>query len=202
LAGVSHQASFSAAKAGGTSKPLHHITAETCKNCHQEIYEQWKGSMPGQSTALQDPIHAAFYQMTVSDPKAEGVLAKETGKYPGCLNCHSPAAAYDANGKAVWQNFKEDPMKEDPKAVFLYMLGDEKGNPAPPPAAKQVLADTRLDPNETRTLEYDIPAENVAVIRAEALYHLLLPSMVKMLDQVLTDELKQPRLAAVTEVRL
>ena len=31
---------------------IHHISAETCKACHQEIYKQWQGSMHAQSTAL------------------------------------------------------------------------------------------------------------------------------------------------------
>ncbi len=371
--------------------PVSDTSAEACKRCHVEIYNQWKGSMHGQSTALKDPIHGAFYRMVVGDPTKEGV--KKKGTYPVCLNCHAPAAAldgrtkldakpayaegvsciachtmtrfkglagqdgklrygveayafssstlqapsgryysptpgkgparpfhpfpmdgnpmlktndacmgchdqrvnfkgaplcvtgkeysqsgafvtcqschmpevngvadhsmmgghsgdmvqraivmtmdarpagdtlkvrislrntlphafptgapfrnfyvkltaFDAKGNAVWQNFKKHPMKEDPKAMFWYMLGDERGHPVPPPKATQVLADTRLQPNETRVLEYAIPAQGVAMVRAEALYHLMLPPQVKMLDKVLTEALKAPRVAAVAEAWL
>lgn len=73
--------------------PLRHLSAEACKDCHQEIYNQWKGSMHANSTALKDPIHGAFYQAVVGDPKQEDL--KKNGKYPVCLQCHAPAAAKD-----------------------------------------------------------------------------------------------------------
>ncbi len=78
---------------------IHHISAETCKACHQEIYKQWQGSMHSQSTALTDPIHGAFYQKVVGSPTEEGVLHKASGKYPVCLNCHAPNAAMDKTTK-------------------------------------------------------------------------------------------------------
>ncbi|WP_167374161.1 multiheme c-type cytochrome [Bathymodiolus platifrons methanotrophic gill symbiont] len=43
-----------------SKKPLHHVSAKECKNCHEDIYSQWKGSMHANSTALKDPIHGAF----------------------------------------------------------------------------------------------------------------------------------------------
>jgi hypothetical protein len=374
----------------------HEVSAEVCGSCHKEIYAEWKGSMHAQSTALNDPIHGAFYRKVVGDPREEGVSVK--GKYPVCLRCHAPNAAmqkktrldatpafnegvncvfchtisaykgtekpdgklqlgqaayavstttlhspsgknystapkpenstaitedfhpfpmtggksalykssevcmgchdrrnnfhgvplcatgteiadsksfaacqschmgtvnghadhsmmgghdgnmvrravimnmqttlqdgqhlttisminklphkfptgapfrnaylkvtaYDSSGNVLWQNFKTHPIKEDPKAVLLYKLGDEAGNPAMPPKATQVLDDSRLVPNQERLIEYKIPAEKVAVIRAELLYHLLLPKLVTQLDKVLNDDLKAPRLAAYSEVR-
>jgi hypothetical protein len=86
--------------------------------------------------------------------------------------------------------------------MFWYVLGNEQGQPSSPPEATQVLTDTRLQPNERREIQYDIPAANVVLIRAEALYNLLLPPQVKMLGDKLPPELKKPKLAALTEARL
>ncbi|MES9983556.1 MAG: cytochrome c family protein [Candidatus Thiodiazotropha sp. 6PLUC6] len=82
-----------------TAEPLHHISSETCKTCHKEIYKQWKGSMHGNSSALNDPIHATFYKKVVGDPTKENVKHKASGKYPICLQCHAPNAAKDKTTK-------------------------------------------------------------------------------------------------------
>jgi hypothetical protein len=76
-----------------SDKP-HHISAAVCKECHQEIYQQWQKSMHAQSTALSDPIHAAMYRKLAGDPRKEGVTLKN-GRYPVCLKCHAPNAALD-----------------------------------------------------------------------------------------------------------
>ncbi|MBF0251197.1 MAG: cytochrome c family protein [Alphaproteobacteria bacterium] len=97
-----------AAEIKGEAKALNHISAEECKSCHKDIYEQWKGSMHANSTALNDPIHNAFYRQTVGDPLKEGELAGAKknedgtvtgGSYPSCLNCHAPNAAIDGKTK-------------------------------------------------------------------------------------------------------
>lgn len=54
--------------------------------------------MHGQSSALKDPIHGAFYGMVMGDPKKEGVKSKK-GAYPVCLQCHAPNAAKDKTTK-------------------------------------------------------------------------------------------------------
>ncbi len=82
----------------GYAESLRHVTAEDCKECHGEIYQQWKQSMHANSTALKDPIHGAFYHKVIGDPTKEGVKNKK-GKYPVCLQCHSPAAAKDGKTK-------------------------------------------------------------------------------------------------------
>ena len=79
-------------------QPIHHVSAETCKTCHEQIYNQWSGSMHAQSAAVKDPIHGAFYRNVVGDPTAEGVTTKN-GKYPVCLQCHAPNAARDKTTK-------------------------------------------------------------------------------------------------------
>lgn len=112
-------------------------------------------------------------------------------------------AAYDQDGKELWKNYRVHPIKDDPKAAFWYALGDEAGKPTLPPKATQVLADSRLAPNETRTLEYEIPlSADTAIVRAEALYDLMLPPLKAKMKDKLPPELLAPKLAASAEVRL
>lgn len=392
---------------------VQHVGAESCKQCHEEIYNQWSGSMHANSSALKDPIHGAFYKNVMGSPTQEGLTKK--GKYPVCLKCHAPVAAmekktdlsakpaygagigcttchsfktfkgldkpngkpnygidayeidpaslygpsgisyttertsedatwptpvhhpvpiegnktalfksndacmgchekrqnfhgtplcrtgdeyrdsknfvscqachmaivtvpkmkdgkvvpgetvtipdhsmagghdgkmitrgiamnmdtkrdgdtikatvtvrnrlphayptgapfrnffvrvatYDKDGKLLWKNYKVHPIKDDPKSAFWYTLGDAAGKPTMPPKATQVLKDTRLKPNEERTLEYEIPVKpGTAIVRAEALYDLLLPPIkAKMKDKLPADLLK-PKLAASAEIRI
>lgn len=88
---------FQEAYAAPTKNALHHVPAEACKQCHEEIYDQWKTSMHANSSALKDPIHSAFYQMTVGDPTKEDVTAHN--KFPVCLKCHAPVAALEKTTK-------------------------------------------------------------------------------------------------------
>jgi len=112
-------------------------------------------------------------------------------------------AAYDKDGKALWKNYRVHPIKDNPKAAFWYALGDAAGKPTLPPTATRVLADTRLAPNETRTLEYEVPLSTAtAIVRAEALYDLMLPPLKAKMRGKLPPELLAPKLAASTEVRL
>jgi hypothetical protein len=379
----------------------HQVSSTVCKTCHEEIYRQWEGSMHGQSTALQDPIHGAFYRFVIGDPKKEGVKTKK-GTYPVCLKCHAPAAAmdgktdltalsaygegvncitchtmktykglqgpdgrlrygvdayvfsetalqapsgrdytihpsgvkparpfhpfpmegntllrtsaacmgchdqrvnfkgaplcvtgkeyakfgtfiacqschmpkvggltdhsmvgghgnmiesglvmnatveragdklllsvnlhnqlphgyptgapfrnfylrvtgYDENGDVRWRNFEKHPMKEDPRSMFVMVLGDENNKPAPPPKATQVLKDTRMEPNERRVVEYEIPAEGIRYVRVEALYNLVLPPQIEMLDRMsreipdlppLTEGLLDPKPVVFAELEI
>ena len=68
--------SSTAAALAQAKQPLHHVSATECKDCHAEIYSQWKGSMHANSTALKDPIHGAFYKAVIGDPQQEGIQKK------------------------------------------------------------------------------------------------------------------------------
>ena len=83
----------------GAAQPLHHVSSEVCKECHGEVYKQWKGSMHANSVAMKDPIHGTFYKKVVGDPTKEGVKHKASGKFPVCLQCHAPNAARDKTTK-------------------------------------------------------------------------------------------------------
>lgn len=78
----------------GQAGALNSVSSEVCQNCHKEIFQQWKGSMHANSTALKNPIHATFYKNVVGDPLAEGVRTK-SGEFPVCLQCHAPNAALE-----------------------------------------------------------------------------------------------------------
>lgn len=402
------------APANAAQKTVQHIDAKACKQCHEEIYSQWEGSMHANSSALKDPIHGAFYKNVIGDPTKEGVKTKK-GAYPVCLKCHAPVAAmekktkldakpayangigcttchsfakfkgtdapngkplygvdayemdpnmlygpsgasytteripdgaswptpiehpvplqgnqadlfksndacmgchekrsnfhgtplcrtgneyrssnnfvscqachmsivtvpkmkdgkvvpgefvsipdhsmagghdgkmitrglamsmeternggtlkatltvrnrlphayptgapfrnffirvatYDKDGKQLWKNYKVHPIKDDPKAAFWLTLGDKDGKPTVPPKATQILKDSRLAPNEVRTLEYQIPLSDATrIVRAEALYDLMLPPIKAKMKGKLPGELLKPKLAASAEIRL
>lgn len=117
-------------------------------------------------------------------------------------NFYIVVTAEDATGKVLWRSADGHPMKSDPKAMFMYKLGDEHGKPAPPPKATQVLGDSRLSPNETRLLQYQVPAAGVAKLRAVAEYDLLLPPIKKSLGDKLPKDLAKPRLAGMAEINI
>ena len=362
-------------------KDITNLTSDKCGKCHEEIYEQWSGSMHANSTALKDPIHGTFYSAVVGDPKAEGV--KNGDKYPVCLECHAPTAAkagltkldakeaynegvncvschtltkfkgvekpggglqlgmkayeysktdlqgpmgtvdsadhrkkfgqevvsnaglmrtsdvcmgchdqrpnsnkvslcqtgaeiseaggsttcqtchmpttedgitnhammgghmekmvarglvltvdaskadgkvntvvklqnllphafptgapfrnfyvvieaLDKEGKKVWSNTQSHPMKDDKQAMFMYTIGNDDG-PTSPPKATKVLADSRLKPNETRELKYEIDSADIVTVKATAYYDLLLNPIKKKFADKLPKDLMEPKVIA------
>lgn len=83
------------------------------------------------------------------------------------------ATGYDASGEAVWHNFTDAPMAQDPDAVLNKVYVDAEGEPTLPPYAARLARDTRLRPGESRELSWTLPAN---VVRAEiALLYRLLP---------------------------
>lgn len=117
-------------------------------------------------------------------------------------NVYLELTAVDADGKRVWRNFESHPIKDDKQAVLFYVLGDGAGKPVGAPAAKEVLADSRLEPHGEKTLTYSIPAEGVSAVRAELKYSLVLPGMKKMLAPVAEEALLSSRRVAFTELAL
>ena len=113
-------------------------------------------------------------------------------------NIYVKLTAYDSNGEPVWQNAEGHPAKADPQAYLSYALADDEGMPAPPPTATKPGLDTRLKPHEERTLEYEIPAEGVVLVRGELYYNLLWPGLVKKFSH-LPEEVTDPVLIAESE---
>jgi hypothetical protein len=113
-------------------------------------------------------------------------------------NIYMLLKAYDETGNVVWENAKKHPAKEDPQAYLQYALADEEGKPASPPMAVKLGKDTRLKPHEERTLEYEIPAKGVKLVRGELYYNLLWPGLVKKFSH-LPQDLTAPMLIASAE---
>jgi hypothetical protein len=113
-------------------------------------------------------------------------------------NIYMKLTAYNDKGEVVWENAKGHPGKSDPQAYLVYALADDKGEPAPPPTATKLGKDTRLKPHEERTLEYEIPAKGVVLVRGELYYNLLWPQLAKKFAQ-LPESLRTPVLIAEAE---
>ncbi|MBA5248942.1 MAG: cytochrome c family protein [Gammaproteobacteria bacterium] len=108
-------------------------------------------------------------------------------------NFYITVVAEDDQGNVVWQSSKTHPMKDDKQAMFMYIIGDDNNKPAPPPKATKVLGDTRLKPNETRVLNYQISVMGVTKVVAKAYYDLLLVPMKKKFKSKLPRRLLTPK---------
>ncbi len=68
-------------------------TPDVCAGCHEEIYEQWKGSMMG--NAWKDPVFIAVYKHYLEKSKTD----HEKEETAMCSRCHTPVG-YVANESA------------------------------------------------------------------------------------------------------
>jgi len=57
-------------------------TSSNCRNCHEQIYDQWTTSM--HSKAFRDPIYQVFLRRI--DEERQGRLTRF------CVSCHAPLA--------------------------------------------------------------------------------------------------------------
>ena len=98
--------------------------------------------------------------------------------------------AKDAHDRIVWQNFSQNPIKEDPQAVFMKLLQDSNGNaPVPPWEAVAEKFDQRLKPDETREFEYIIQDGTAETIEVKLIYRLAPPPLLLklgMIDEIYT----------------
>lgn len=136
------------------------------------------------------------------------VVAKLKNQQPHALPTGAPfrnivlkLTAYNANGEPVWENAPEHPAQDDPQAYFAYLLADDAGKDAMPPTATQLGADTRLRPHEERTLSYEIPAKDVALVRGEVQYNLLWKVLADKFGH-LPEGLRSSRTIAVAEAKI
>ncbi|MEA3370578.1 MAG: multiheme c-type cytochrome [Campylobacterota bacterium] len=72
-----------------------------CKDCHTQIYDEFRGSMHGNSTPQKDPIHKAVWDKHPQNLKQE--------RY-GCGKCHTPGAD---NIEDMKQKGKKAPVMAD-----------------------------------------------------------------------------------------
>ncbi len=83
--------------------------------------------------------------------------------------------AKDKSGAVLWENFKEDPLKEDKQAVFFraFRAGEKVGVPSW--EAESLAFDTRLKIGETRRLSYPVYSPEISEVEAEVIYLLFPP---------------------------
>ncbi len=110
--------------------------------------------------------------------------------------------AYGDQERVVWKNSQTHPVKDDKQAMLMYRLGNAKSKPTSPAKATQVLGDSRLKPYETRVLDYKLKAKDVARVKAELFYDLLLPGMKKKFAALQDKSLLQAKRIAVAEQKL
>ena len=179
-----------------------------CLNCHMPIVNgKADHSLLGGHSAKMVSKGLLMTMSTVSKPSNMlEISIKLANQLPHNLPTGAPfrniyviLTGYDRDGKEVWASSQSHPAKDDKKAMFMYSLGDNKGNPAPPPKATQVLGDTRLKPYEVRVLHYSVAAGEIKKLRAVAYYDLLLPPMKKKFVKPENKQLITANIIAVTE---
>lgn len=106
---------------------------------------------------------------------------------------------YDAQGREVWRNFTDDPMKEHPEAVLNKVYLDGEGQPTLAPYAKTLARDSRLKTDETRVMRVVVPNEVVRV-EARLVSRLVAPPLAKRLELGELAELA-PRIVKKAEAR-
>jgi len=106
----------------------------------------------------------------------------------------------DARGETIWRNISDDPMGEDPQAVFNKVYVDADGAPTPAAFAVELRRDNRLEPGETRTLRYPVPA-GIAVFEVSLVLRLLPPALAKTLGLADAPEAEPRTLITATSAR-
>jgi len=92
--------------------------------------------------------------------------------------------AFDEGGRQIWQNYSDSPFS-DPQSVFMRLMENDRGEaPVPPWEAVKVRFDQRLNPDESRTLTYDIPAAGVHQVSATLSYSLAPKPLLEKLNLV------------------
>lgn len=165
--------------------------AASCTSCHMPEVEGPSGSVSTQAShrshAFIGPHHAwrseeegAFLRDAVAldarfdDGELVVTLENLTGHgfpsgFPGRLAVVQ-AIARDAGGEEVWRAWREQ-ASERPETMLMKFYVDADGAPTMPPFAAALARDTRLEPGETRTLRFEVPA---AAATAEVLLRFFL----------------------------
>lgn len=192
---------------------------ETCTSCHMPEVEGASGSVSSRenhrSHAFLGP-HSLF-----TDPPGDfmagaieltGELDRRTLRatvvnrarhavpsgFPGRV-VMVRATAYDRRDRIVFRSFTDDPMAQDPDAVFNRTYVDDEDHPAMPPYAARLARDNRLEPDETRTLEWTVPRGTVRA-HIEILYRLIPPPLATLFELGNSPE-AQGRRVTILEVR-
>ncbi|MBF0184402.1 MAG: cytochrome c family protein [Magnetococcales bacterium] len=185
-------------------------TTPTCQSCHMPVVNgHTSHALPGGH----DPamVRRAVILTLSAQSGDKGIQSKVTlqNKLAHDFPTGAPfrnlvlkITAMDAASQIIWQNFKENPLTEDPQAVLMLKVTDSEGKPVMPMLASKVAADTRLQAGESRTLDYLIPVQGVVAVRAELYYNLVNKGMIEKIGDQLPEPLKRPLLVSRAEARL
>lgn len=172
---------------------------ESCVSCHMPQVDGASGSVSTRETHAHHGFlgpHRAWYQddagylstgVELTVALAGETLTAElenmthhafpTG-FPGRLVVIK-AIGKDASGEVVWSSFADDPSA-DPQALLRKVYVDEAGKPVMPPFSVEMKADTRLRPDEVRTLTWTVP-DTVQEAEVVVKYSLMPPPAAKAL---------------------
>jgi len=159
---------------------------KTCQSCHMPAATGAAASGPAvpPGTPTNRPLHRHVFRGPHSDPtilREAAKLAQTVAKtQDGGLEIHVSVTnsgaghdlptglpdrlitlkveAKDSAGKVVWQNWRNDPYREDRQAAFGLFGFNPKGGEVPPMGASR-LDRLNLMPDATRALAYRLPAD-------------------------------------------
>ncbi|MBI3295834.1 MAG: hypothetical protein HYZ71_13995 [Deltaproteobacteria bacterium] len=82
--------------------------AETCKTCHKDQYQEWKGSMMHYSA-----LSPTFQAFELTTRKLTGRFGPHDSQDPTfCINCHSPVGAYNNELAGLLREERSDTLLE------------------------------------------------------------------------------------------
>lgn len=116
--------------------------------------------------------------------------------YPGRVAVLQ-AVAKDAAGAEVWRAWHEEPS-EAPQAMFNQVYVDAEGQPTMPPFAASLSRDSRLRPNETREVRFEVPSA-AARVEVTLRFFLIPPKAAETLG-LAGEAIAAPRLVAEATV--
>ena len=112
--------------------------------------------------------------------------------YPGRLAVVQ-AVAKDGSGAEVWRAWHDEPI-ERPEVMLTQVYVDADGHPVMAPFATTMARDSRLHPNETRELRWEVPRATVTVEVSQGFF--LLPPRASEALGLAQSPLAAPRVIA------
>lgn len=191
----------------------------TCTGCHMPAVDGASGAVGGRSSHRSHGFlgpHAAWRgddALLRSAVTLSAVLEGRTlvvtlrnrsghafpSGFPGRLAVLQ-AVAKAADGSEVWRAWRESPS-ETPSLMLRQVFLDAAGQPTMAPFATALGPDSRLTPDETRTLRIELPPEarTAASVDVSLRFFLIAPTAAQALGLANTPE-ATPRLVAETTV--
>lgn len=153
---------------------------KTCQDCHlltpeDKVSHRFQGThlidIPANPVELELKYHSTQQELTVLLFNSGAGHAIPTGTPLRMV--YLQITAYDSNRNVLWQNWEENPIKEDPSGLFMRILADEQGNaPVVPWKATKILYDRRLMPGKQYTIRYQIPGKEIFETEVKLVYRL------------------------------